>query len=252
MRNCSNCNSSCYDDDVFCHECGNPLSAPVCRYCGSAISELSLKNCPNCNGGIKLDLLPNLERGSFCKKCGWLSTINSKFCSRCGISVKQANKDRSFTKTFANIYLLVIAVISITSIIIFMVKNIDNTIGIEQVPISQPETSLTQNEIWYLQHENAPYRLLTTDEFYEGIDNFKVGEFIELTGIVFNNGHYLICKNTEIDHKVFSVYVNFYTYELNEELKNNYKDGDEITIRAVISKKYENSNGFYITCYEIV
>jgi len=80
MKRCTNCNVILTSNASFCRKCGVPVetdmdSAPRCPFCGATLSSIA-KKCPKCSSEVR------------CQKCDTLYHANSRFCIKCGESIK--------------------------------------------------------------------------------------------------------------------------------------------------------------------
>ena len=88
---CEKCGAVLTDADMFCGECGTPVSTenktvslPVCKGCGNLLQEGEIF-CGVC--GMPLHSMPTasrVETTKKCPKCGIVYTDDSVFCENCG------------------------------------------------------------------------------------------------------------------------------------------------------------------------
>ena len=240
MKICNKCGTQCYDDEMFCHECGVHLEDTcVCKYCDSKITAY-LKQCQNCGGVIDLELCPETARTHVCKVCG-CATRRGKFCSNCG------NRYKASTPISKKIIMGVFIALGIL-IILGMTSSVIDTVAEERYHTSY----MTECERMYELSKNAEYIKVTADELSLDVSAYPVGSYLEITGVISDQFYELLPQNITQENRKFQISIYYYDYETHNSLVETHVINDIITMRVCVTEAYEYLGQIDVMCYSIV
>lgn len=243
MKTCTTCNTECYDEELFCIKCGTSFKDNcVCPYCGNLVEPYAL-NCLNCGASLNFTLCPEPLRSRVCDNCH-VAIRKGKYCSNCGTKYKLVTKATLKSHMPTIVIFSILAVFAILTIITAIMSIIPEPDYVSEW--KQKEDS------YYELSKTAAYKVITVDELFENLDDYSEDQYIQITGTIADDFYKLVCLDLNLDTRDFEVRLNYYDYDVYQELVNKYTIGDIITLKCRISIIHVSSDIVSVKYYEIV
>lgn len=132
----------------------------------------------------------------YCKKCGALNPVNSKFCEKCGSNEFELKKDK--TIIIAGVVVGIIAILFITLIVVFATsyktKTTSTNVQISDNNKKPAEKKKAEKEILSTDYKtfNEPYKAMTDiqrDNYYKKVK----GQWVQWSGTIIEVKENYIC-----------------------------------------------------------
>lgn len=264
MRQCSDCGSNAFDNEIYCSQCGSVLEPLNCRckYCDSLISTSEDGRCPACFAPLDLHFYPSSLALAKCKSCGKMIPKAAIYCPYCDEQVKSGSDSESAdgssqgtisdgARTAAILIAVFVLVAVIVGVGIFFHISMNK---VEQNRVEYTKTySSTPDEGELAQIE---YRKITFDDIAVEEEDFAIqaGDYVEITGrYKIEYGSVTILPEVLTDETA-RLQVRVYAYDGGVEeklqyLKDNAKNNDIVTVSGVVSDIHPQIS-IFLTLYD--
>lgn len=280
MKQCPGCNRMCYDTELFCPDCGRAMpKALYCTYCGAAITDPTMENCPSCGGLIVIDRYPKHLGTIHCTACGKPRPVISKYCTACGIAndiapqpvtannaVTSSKPAKLQSKTGIS-KVAIITAICFTALIVLppVISFLSWYVSDKTSPEYHYTYSYNDDGSVIVNNgvdaeavviPDSAFRKINVDDMQGKFNTISEGDYLEITGTIGARDEWscdLVPSELTLENREMSIRIDWeYDSQEGKYINNYYKVGDKITIRCCARHIYDTSDSMFCDGIQLI